>query len=124
MCRGSWRGARHAGRVLRSVEQPVLAAVAPVAAFVVEEPLLARDAAGVTSELSVRGYHAVTGDHDRQLVGAVRLGHGANGGRSAHGPRQLAVRHGSARLDRPEPFPYGPLERGAAQSHGGLEVVA
>lgn len=44
-----------------------------------EQPLFACYAATIAAEFAIAIDYAVTGDHDRELVGSIRLGNGATG---------------------------------------------
>ena len=65
--------------------------------FVREQPALARDAAAVAGELSVRADDAVARHDDRDGIRAVRGRDGADGGRPADRARELRVRPASCR---------------------------
>ena len=68
-------------------------------AFVLEQPLLARQAAAIAGEAAVRADHAMAGHDDADRVLAVGESGGADGLGLADAPRQLGVAD-RGRLDR------------------------
>ena len=85
-------------------------------ALVLEQPALARQAAGVAAELAVRVDDAVARNHDRELVGAVRGAGGAHGLGPADGARELAH---SSRFRRAESSAARPRRRSETASRCG-----
>src|SRR5690606_27141445 len=80
----TWRGMGISSCPLRnlSMSSEVQAGVPD---FMGQQPPLLRDAAAIAHEVAPPSHHAVTGDEDRQVIGADQL---------AHGPRMNAGHRG------------------------------
>src|SRR6185436_14242985 len=87
-------------------------------ALMSQEPSLTVEAAAVAGQRAVRADDAVTGDDDRDRVGAVGGPHGTDRRRLADAPRQFAIRNGGAGRDAAQRLPDRLLERRAIEFRG------
>src|SRR5665213_625031 len=80
-----------------------------------EQPHLPPQSAAIAAELATGVHHAMTGDHDRVPILAIRAAHGAHRFRVVHRSGKVGIGAGDAVGNLAERIPYRELKWRTAQ---------